>query len=50
MGKIKQDIKNLSKEAGGKIKARKAAEKWFSDASKSEIIQLLNSVDHLKQV
>lgn len=35
MGKVKQDIKNLSKEAGGKIKARKAAEKWFEDASKS---------------
>ena len=35
MGKIKQDIKKLSKEAGGKIKARKAAEDWFTKASKS---------------
>lgn len=35
MGKIKQDIKNLSKEAGSKTKARRAAEKWFDEASKS---------------
>ena len=35
MGKIKQDIKNLSKEAGGKIKARRSAEEWFTKASKS---------------
>jgi len=35
MGKIKQDIKDLSKNAGSKTKARKESEKWFSDASKS---------------
>lgn len=35
MGKVKQDIKNLSKEAGSKTKARRAAEKWFKDASNS---------------
>lgn len=36
MGKIKEDIKKLSKEAGSKTKARRAAEKWFEDASKSK--------------
>jgi len=35
MGKIKKDIKDLSKEAGGKVKARKSAEKWFAKAVKS---------------
>lgn len=35
MGKIKQDIKNLSKEAGSKVKARRGAEEWFQTASKS---------------
>ena len=35
MGKIKQDIKNLSKEAGSKTKARQGAEKWFEEASRS---------------
>jgi len=35
MGKINKDIKDLSKEAGGKVKARKSAEKWFANASKS---------------
>ena len=35
MGKIKQDIKNLSKDAGSKTKARRSAEKWFGEASKS---------------
>ena len=35
MGQIKKDIDNLSKEAGGKIKARKTAEEWFDKASKS---------------
>lgn len=35
MGKIKQDIKDLSKEAGGKIKARRSAEEWFTKASSS---------------
>ena len=35
MGKIKKDIKNLSKESGSKVKARRAAESWFEKASKS---------------
>jgi len=35
MGKVKQDIKNLSKEAGSKTKARRAAEDWFTKASNS---------------
>ena len=35
MGKIKKDIKDLSKEAGSKTKARRSAEKWFDEASKS---------------
>lgn len=35
MGKVKQQIKFLSKEAGGKVKARKRAEDWFDAASKS---------------
>lgn len=35
MGKIKKDINDLSKEAGSKTKARRNAEKWFEDASKS---------------
>ena len=35
MGKIKKDIKDLSKEAGSKTKARRGAEKWFAEASKS---------------
>jgi len=35
MGKIKKEIKDLSKEAGGKTKARRSAEKWFAEASKS---------------
>lgn len=35
MGKVKEDIKSLTKEAGSKTKARRAAEKWFTDASKS---------------
>jgi hypothetical protein len=35
MGKIKQDIKDLSKEHGGKVKAKRASEAWFDEASKS---------------
>lgn len=35
MGKIKEDIKELSREAGGKIKARRAAEVWFENSSKN---------------
>jgi hypothetical protein len=35
MGKIKKDINDLSKVAGSKTKARKAAEKWFTDSSNS---------------
>lgn len=35
MGKIKKEIKDLSKEAGSKTKARRSAEKWFAEASKS---------------
>lgn len=35
MGKIKKEIKDLSKEAGSKTKARRGAEKWFAEASKS---------------
>jgi len=35
MGKIKKDIKDLSKEAGSKTKARRGAEEWFEKASKS---------------
>ena len=35
MGKIKQDIKNLTKEAGSKTKARRGAEDWFQKASVS---------------
>jgi len=35
MGKIKKDIKELSREAGGKTKARKEAEKWFVESSKN---------------
>ena len=35
MGQIKKDIKNLSKEAGSKTKARRSAEDWFTKASKS---------------
>lgn len=35
MGKIKNDIKELSKEAGGKNNAKKAAEAWFIESSKN---------------
>jgi hypothetical protein len=35
MGKIKKDIKELSKEAGGKNNAKKAAEQWFLESSKN---------------
>lgn len=35
MGKIKEDIKQLSKEAGGKNKARQEAETWFYASSKN---------------
>ena len=35
MGKIKKDIRELSKEAGGKTKARRAAEDWFQSSSKN---------------
>ena len=35
MGKIKKDIKELSREAGGKNRARKEAEKWFVESSKN---------------
>lgn len=35
MGKIKKEIKDLSKEAGSKTKARRSAEEWFEKASKS---------------
>lgn len=34
MGKIKKDIRQLSKEAGGKTKARRAAESWFRSSVK----------------
>jgi hypothetical protein len=34
MGKIKKDIKQLSKEAGGKTRARREAETWFYASSK----------------
>ena len=35
MGKIKKDIKELSREAGGKNAAKKAAESWFLESSKN---------------
>lgn len=35
MGKIKKDIKELSKEAGSKTKARRDAETWFKDSSRN---------------
>jgi hypothetical protein len=35
MGKIKKDIKDLSKQAGSKTKARRSAEEWFDKASNS---------------
>lgn len=35
MGKIKKDIRELSREAGGKTKARRAAEEWFQSSSKN---------------
>lgn len=35
MGKIKKDIRKLSREAGSKTRARRAAEEWFEESSKS---------------
>lgn len=35
MGKIKKDIKELSRDAGGKTKARAEAEKWFTESSRN---------------
>lgn len=35
MGQIKRNIRELSKEAGGKTKAKKAAEEWFVKSSTS---------------
>lgn len=35
MGVIKKQIRELSKEAGGKYKAKSAAEAWFEDSKKS---------------
>ena len=35
MGVIKKQIRELSKEAGGKGKAKSAAEAWFVDSKKS---------------
>ena len=35
MGQIKKDIKQLTKDAGGKTRARRNAEDWFFKSSKS---------------
>lgn len=35
MGQIKKDIRELSREAGGKNAAKKAAESWFLESSKN---------------
>ena len=35
MGKVKKDIRGLSKDAGGKGRAKTAAESWFEDSKKS---------------
>lgn len=35
MGQVKKDIRELSKDAGGKGKAKSAAEAWFEDSKKS---------------
>lgn len=35
MGKIKKDIRKLSREAGSKTRARREAEGWFEESSKS---------------
>ena len=46
MGQIKKDIKKLSKEAGGKLRARKKAEDWFFKSSKilSNLSLLIRSI------
>ena len=35
MGEVKNNIRKLSKEAGGKARAAKAAEDWFDSSKKS---------------
>ena len=35
MGQIRKDIRQLSKEAGGKTRARRDAEDWFEKSAKS---------------
>lgn len=35
MGQVKKDIRELSKDAGGKGRAKTAAESWFEDSKKS---------------
>ena len=35
MGQIKSDIRTLSRQAGGKVRARANAEEWFTSTSKS---------------
>ena len=35
MGQVKKDIRELSKDAGGRGRAKTAAESWFEDSKKS---------------
>ncbi len=35
MGQVKKQIRELSKDAGGKARAKGAAESWFEDSKKS---------------
>lgn len=44
MGKIKKDIRKLSKEAGSKSRARKEAEDWFTETNKKRANKEVHSI------